>query len=136
MQMSSPRMSQLKESFHRHIRLLLLVAAVVLAAGATLYYAIGYRPIRRSGHLSVDRPANPARIAPAARVVLKIDGMDCIMCAGQLQNTLRQVPGVHDAEVSFQDKEARISFDPSSVAPARLEEAIAKAGFKIAQAGR
>ena len=117
--------------------LLVLAAVVVLAAGAAWFFGAKIWPARARILRSMGLPADSARMSPReARLVLKIDGMDCIMCAGQLQNSLRQIPGVLEAEVSFQDKEARVSFNPQAVGPPQLEQAIAKSGFKVAQAGR
>lgn len=69
---------------------------------------------------------------PDAQVVLRIDGMDCVMCAAGLQNILRAVPGVRRADVSFQDKQAVVEYDPTVVNAARFEKLIADSGFKVA----
>jgi len=66
-----------------------------------------------------------------ARVVLRIEGMDCPVCAAGLQNNLRQIPGVRRAEVRFQDKQADLDCDPKAVEPARLAQVVAEAGFKV-----
>ncbi len=66
-----------------------------------------------------------------AQVVLKVEGMDCILCAGGLQNTLRHIPGVRQAEVSFQDKRVSIDYDPRAVNQAYFVKVITEAGFKV-----
>jgi cation transport ATPase len=60
--------------------------------------------------------------------VLRIEGMDCIMCAVGLQNNLRVLKRDRNAEVSFQDKQAVTDYDPAA---AGLEGAIANSGFKL-----
>ena len=82
-------------------------------------------------------PHGPARSSSASgtqasRSVLKIEGMDCIMCAAGLQNHLRALPGVRSAEVSFQDKQAVIDYDPRAASVADFEKVIADSGFKLA----
>jgi copper chaperone CopZ len=77
-------------------------------------------------------PARTAQRGPSAQLVLKIEGMDCIMCAAGLQNNLRALKGVRSAEVSFQDKKAVIDYDPNSAAVADFEKVIADSGFKVA----
>jgi copper chaperone CopZ len=72
---------------------------------------------------------------PEARVILRVEGMDCPACAGLLQNNLRQLPGVRRAEVSFRDKQANIDYDPKAVDPSRFEKIIADAGFKVVPPG-
>ncbi len=66
-----------------------------------------------------------------AHLVLAIEGMDCPVCAAGLQNSLRQIPGVRRAEVSFQDKQAALDYDPGAVQPLRINQAVAEAGFKV-----
>ena len=61
--------------------------------------------------------------------------MDCLMCAAGLQNKLSILPGVSKAEVSYQDKRARIEFDPAVTVRARLVEAIEGDGFKVVAQG-
>src|SRR5574337_309396 len=68
----------------------------------------------------------------SAHLVVKVDGMDCIMCAGGLRATLRQIPGVRHAEVNFQDKQAMIDYDPRAVDPSRFLKVIADSGFRVA----
>ena len=65
------------------------------------------------------------------RVILTIEGMDCPVCAGGLQNNLRQIPGVRRAEVSFQDKQAILEYDPRAVELAKFAQVISQAGFKL-----
>lgn len=104
----------------------LLLAGLIVSAGVVMRS-------RRGG----DSPHGPARSSPASgtrvsRSVLKIEGMDCIMCAAGLQNNLRALPGVRSAEVSFQDKQAVIGYDPRAASVADFEKVIADSGFKLA----
>lgn len=112
--------------------ILWLVTALVIALAAFPYYS-GWA-VRRVGK-NTQQVALAAR-SPTARVVLKIEGMDCPVCAAGLQNQLREIPGVRRAEVSFQDKRASLDYDPRAVDPSRFTKAIAEAGFKVATAAR
>jgi copper chaperone CopZ len=105
---------------------------VLLLTGLLVSAGIVMRS-RRGGH----SPHGPARSSPVSgaqvtRLVLKIEGMGCIMCAAVLQNNLRALRGVRSAEVSFQDKQAVIDYDPRAAAVADLEKVVANSGFKVA----
>jgi len=63
--------------------------------------------------------------------VLKIDGMTCGGCAKSVTRALTAVPGVSKAEVSLEQAQATVEFDPGRVDPARLAEAVEDAGFSI-----
>lgn len=104
-----------------------LITIIVVVLAAFPYYS-GWvaRAVTRS-----KQPTAVIRMSSPEKLVLKIDGMDCPLCAGSLQNKLRQVPGVQRAEVSFQDKQATIEYDPRAVGPTSFEKLVADAGFKV-----
>ena len=64
-------------------------------------------------------------------VSIGIEGMTCEACAVNLRNVLVNVPGVHDASVSYTDGSATIRFE-ASAAPSKtdLVSAVADAGYK------
>lgn len=109
----------------RHNRIMVMVAFLAAVIGAALYS-------RGVGRTVAQGPLQVGWSRPAAHLVLKIDGMDCVMCAAGLQNTLRASPGVRRAEVSYRDKRAVPDYDPATVDAARLEKVIADSGFKVA----
>jgi len=82
-----------------------------------------------------NRPAISPQ-AHGSRVVLPIEGLDCVMCSARLQRNLCQLRGVRHAEVSYQDKQASIDYDPRVVNPERFEKAVKEAGFKVARLPR
>lgn len=62
---------------------------------------------------------------------LKIDGMHCDGCAARIQSLLSKQAGVREADVSFAEGTARLSFNPQSVDEGRLIEVIEGAGFSV-----
>ena len=62
---------------------------------------------------------------------LKIDGMQCEGCASTIQSILSREPGVKSSSVSFAKRGASIFYDPQETDPARLSEAVTKAGFTV-----
>jgi len=68
--------------------------------------------------------------AAAQRVVtLNVEGMTCASCPYIVRETLRRVPGVETAEVSFETKQAVVTFDDAETTVAALTAATAGAGF-------
>lgn len=63
--------------------------------------------------------------------VLTIEGMHCDGCAHTIEALLARVPGVHKADASFDERQARILHDPDSAPEPDLVAAIAKGGFKV-----
>jgi copper chaperone CopZ len=57
------------------------------------------------------------------------------MCAAGLQNKLRELPGVANAEVSYQEETATIEYDPGLVDPVRLADMVERSGFAVARRG-
>lgn len=63
--------------------------------------------------------------------VFNIEGMNCDGCAETIQSLIEKEPGVRMASVSFDDRAARVLYDPRSVEEARLIELIRKPGFRV-----
>jgi copper chaperone len=102
---------------------LAVIAVAIVFGGLELY---------RARVISPEPPPAHDVVRPHARAEIRIEGMDCMMCAAGLQNKLRTLRGVSKAEVSYQDQRAAIEFDPTSTSRARLVEAIEGEGFKVA----
>jgi len=61
---------------------------------------------------------------------ITIVGMTCNSCASHVEQALRAVPGVHQAEVSYPDAEAHVRGEPG-LDPALLTSAIEAAGYGV-----
>ena len=61
--------------------------------------------------------------------LIKVGGMSCQGCVGNITGVLTALAGVAKAEVSLEQGEARVSFDPAVIARAALLAAIEDAGF-------
>ncbi len=82
------------------------------------------------------RPDDGAPVRTALRfngAVLRIEGMTCTGCAHTVSKALAAVPGVEEADVSFETREAWVSFaDGKTVVLPTLIDAVKRSGFKAA----
>ena len=62
-------------------------------------------------------------------VVLNIPTMDCATCPLTIKMALLKVKGVSSADVSYQRREARVTFDDSIATVAALKQATSDAGY-------
>ncbi len=62
--------------------------------------------------------------------LFKIDGMHCDGCANTVKAMVERQPGVQAAEVSYDQGEARILYDPRAVAEDRLVAMVQKLGYR------
>ena len=60
-----------------------------------------------------------------------IEGMNCDGCAETIQSLIEKEPGVRMASVSFNDRAARVLYDPQAIQEARLIALIQKPGFRV-----
>jgi Cu+-exporting ATPase len=76
--------------------------------------------------------ANAAIVATVAteRVLVGIEGMHCTSCASGIKSMLKRTRGVVSADVSFNQKEANVEFDPSATSREKIIEAINNMGYK------
>lgn len=64
-------------------------------------------------------------------LVVGIDGMSCQGCVKNITALLLALPGVEQVEVSLEDKQASIVFDPSKVGVSQFRQVIEDAGFDV-----
>lgn len=79
--------------------------------------------------LALNVAAN-SRAVKTERVKIAIEGMHCTSCAQGIKVTLKRTPGVITAEVSYEQREAVVEYDPSRTSPAKIVEAINNLGYK------
>ena len=70
-------------------------------------------------------------IRAAQTIELKISGMTCEGCARTVRNALKTVPGVVDAEVSYQQGKALVKLTEVQAIRQRLAKAVEEAGYKV-----
>jgi mercuric ion binding protein len=78
--------------------------------------------------------AGPAWSAPRT-VTLSVPGMTCATCPITVKLALTKTPGVSKAEVSYQKRQAVVSFDDAKTSAAALTKATENAGFPSAVIG-
>ena len=65
-------------------------------------------------------------------VTLEITGMTCGGCVRSVTNVLKAQDGVAKAEVSLENKNAVVEFDPGKVQVDQLKRSVVEAGFEVA----
>ena len=63
-------------------------------------------------------------------IKLKIEGMHCTGCSSRLEKVLNNTDGVESATVSFEEKQAIITYNESQTDIEQIKQAIQNAGFK------
>jgi len=63
-------------------------------------------------------------------ITLKVGGMTCQGCVRSVRKVLEGVPGVEQVDVSLEQGEATVRFDPASADPTRLTQAVENAGYQ------
>lgn len=76
------------------------------------------------------RAAEPAGAAEGVCATLSLGALWCSSCAWLVGATLRRAPGVQSAEVSFVQREARVTYDPARTDPRRLTRAVRRLGYR------
>ncbi len=66
-------------------------------------------------------------------IVINISGMSCNHCAQRVEDSLKKVPGVVDASVSFNEKKAIIKYSALQVDLDKLKDNIKDSGYEIVE---
>ena len=68
-------------------------------------------------------------LAESQTVTLSVPGMDCAACPITIKKALSKVEGVAKVEVSFEKKQAIVTFDNAQTSLVKLTQATANAGY-------
>lgn len=63
--------------------------------------------------------------------IIKIEGMSCKHCTSSVQNALNEISGVRMAEVSLEEKCAKVVFDENKVSIDALKTVVEDQGFDV-----
>jgi P-type Cu+ transporter len=69
------------------------------------------------------------RTPQPSELTIPVQGMTCAACSARVQRTLERTPGVSGANVNLMTGSATVSYDPATVTPEHLVEAIRDTGY-------
>ncbi len=67
------------------------------------------------------------------RITAPVRGMHCAACVGKVERALTATAGVESASVNLATEQATVAFDPARTDLVRLREAVAAAGYELAE---
>ena len=76
----------------------------------------------------------PTKSAQTKELIIPIVGMHCANCANTVGRSLKRMPGVDEASVSYASERAVITYDPKRVTPEQMIEMIKSIGYGAALA--
>ncbi len=65
------------------------------------------------------------------KVVLDIGGMSCVTCSQTIEKRLSKLKGVTHATVNFAAEKAIVDYNPDTLDPKTIEDAITEVGYKV-----
>ena len=71
--------------------------------------------------------------AEGTEVVFNVEGMTCASCAVGIQATLARRAGIEGIEVSYDEKTARVAYDPSEITEQQLVLVFQELGYTVAR---
>lgn len=66
-----------------------------------------------------------------ASLTLAIEGMGCQSCATKIEQALAELPGLEAATVNHAAKQAHVRFDPITLAPAAIAQAVSALDYDV-----
>lgn len=106
-----------------------ILGGLALVAGG--YFVAGGPSGTRTASAPSARSDGAVREAAASErmVTLRVDNMYCASCPYMVREALRATPGVVNAEVSFRDKLAVVTYDATKTEVAALVDATGRMGY-------
>ena len=96
--------------------------------------ALALRASRSAGKTRRERPRRRQHSTMEHRMktaLFKIDGMHCDGCADTVKAMIERQSGVQAVDVSYEKGQARILYDPRSIAEDRLAAVVEKIGYRV-----
>lgn len=76
------------------------------------------------------QPAKSLNLTGLHKAVMAIDQMECAACVSTIQKSIATTPGVIDASVSYETKQASVIYDPTKTNVQHLVDAVAKTNYQ------
>jgi len=80
--------------------------------------------------LGFSAACTPPALAKTNTVTLDVPGMNCAVCPITVRKALEKVPGVSRVNVTYETREAAVTFDEAKTDIKTLENATFEAGYK------
>ena len=64
-------------------------------------------------------------------IILPVLEMSCAVCANNVENTVKGLPGVEEAPVNFAANTLSVKYHPSLITPQKMREAVQEAGYDL-----
>jgi Cu+-exporting ATPase len=85
------------------------------------------------------KEVKPAQEAPSKgkeKVSIPVTGMTCVSCAKTIENSMKKVKGISEANINFAAEKAYVEYDPKLAKKEDFEKAIEDAGYHVAKEAR
>ena len=66
-----------------------------------------------------------------AKKIFPVLEMSCAACAANVEQVIRNLSGVETAAVNFADNTLSVEYDPETITPQRMQEAVRAAGYDL-----
>jgi len=76
----------------------------------------------------IEKPVDDEALRRSSLAIMAVQGMGCPTCATRVQNGLLERAGVVRAVVRLQKQLAWVNYDPATVTPQDLADAVSQAG--------
>ncbi|GAC1563406.1 MAG: hypothetical protein NVS3B13_38150 [Mucilaginibacter sp.] len=63
-------------------------------------------------------------------LLIPVEGMSCGSCASHVKKSIKFLQGINSVEVSLEKRQAKVSYLPQKISPAKIQEAISASGYK------
>ncbi|MDQ3137285.1 MAG: heavy-metal-associated domain-containing protein [Gemmatimonadota bacterium] len=111
---------------------MLLKSSIFMLLGSTLVGGFAVCELCQPPPTAMARLTLPAGDSPShapvantlSQVTLRVEGMTCGGCTLATRKVLLRLPGVERADVSYERRQAVVTYDPAKVTPAQMIAAV------------
>ena len=86
--------------------------------------------------IDISQHSQPETTNTEERTAFSITGMHCTSCANIIERSLKKIPGVKEANVSYASEKARVTYNGNLVTTDQIKKTIKNAGYKAELLGQ
>lgn len=68
-----------------------------------------------------------------SKTTIPIEGMTCNACVASVKKKLKSMDGLREVEVSLEHRNVTLTYNPTEVTPAQVQQAINEVGYKAGE---
>lgn len=101
----------------------------IFLATAILFMIVSISCNAQSAEKKGEKEKSEINKETVTKIRMSVNGMSCMGCVANVKNTIEELEGVKEVEVSLEEKQAIVTYVSTKIQPEKIQDAVNKKGF-------